>query len=211
MGPLLSVNVMKRGRPLRFRSAFIPALLALTLTGCGTVQAPTPSPVPSSSASTPTSSAAPAASPAANALVLPGDCVSLVPTSVVQGEFGTNWVPISYTPQAEDVVGRDFAARGGLVCLWGIPNSGAGMTVLVAERATATDQEQVAEWASAGLTECSPFLDACFSRVFETEVDMMAELRVLVEGFEIRIQGSSSTIDPLRVLAREAATNMGYV
>lgn len=155
-------------------------------------------------------SATPTAAPAVDELVLPGDCASLVPTAVIQNEFGPNWVAINYAPHAEDFAGQDFVARGGLVCLWGIPNSGAGVTVYVAERATATDLEQVTEWVSEGLMDCSPFLDACFSKITETEVDTMVEVHVLVEGFEMRIQGSASSIDPLLVFAQEAATNMGY-
>lgn len=196
---------------MRFPLLFVPVLLLSTLSACVTAPGPSSSPAPGPSSSNPAQSPAPTATPAVDDLVLPGDCASLVPVAVIQREFGPRWVAISYTPHAEDVVSQDFAARGGLVCLWGIPNSGAGVTVHVAERATATDLEQVGVWASEGLTDCSPFLDACFSQVSETMVGMMARLHVLVEGFEIRVQGSASSIDPLRVFAREAADNMGYV
>ncbi|MCC6270399.1 MAG: hypothetical protein IT190_03905 [Microbacteriaceae bacterium] len=205
------MNDMKWGHPLRIRTAVLPVLLVLAVSGCGSAPAPSSGPEPSPSSSEPAPSATPAASPAVDELVLPGDCVSLVPTAVIQNEFGPNWVPISYTPHAEDVVGQDFVARGGLVCLWGIPSSGAGVTVYVAERATATDLEQVTEWVSDGLMDCSPFLDACFSKITETEMGTMAEVHVLVEGFEMRVQSSASSIDPLLVFAHEAATNMGYI
>lgn len=196
---------------MRFPLMLVPVLALLALSACATGPEPPSSPAPGPSSSDPAQAPAQTAVPAVDDLVLPGDCASLVPAAVIQREFGARWVAISYTPHAEDVVSQDFAARGGLVCLWGIPNSGAGVTVHVAERATATDLEQVGVWASEGLTDCSPFLDACFADVSETMVGMTARLHVLVDGFEIRVQGSASSIDPLRVFAREAADNMGYV
>lgn len=200
----------------RFRTVSLVAILAalaIPLSGC----APEPVvPSPSVSSPSPSVSSSPSATPSetpeASSLVIPDDCDEMVPISVVHDQFSPDFEPIFITANDGDPAAQDFAARNGLTCLWGIPNSDAGfLTVFVAERDGDSDSVQVAEWQGAGYTECPPFLDECY---YEDQVDEIGEVwtaHILVEGFELRVQATAVSLDPLLIIARSAATNMGYV
>ncbi|MEO7348330.1 MAG: hypothetical protein ABIW32_00475 [Terrimesophilobacter sp.] len=194
---------------MKVRALIIPAVLALALTGCGGGTSPVASPTPSSSSS---DSAAPTAapSPSAPAVALPAGCESLVRTSAMQAQFGSDVVPI-VLPSPGSPVAQSFIDRGGLTCLWGIPQSDAAITVYAAPRATATDEEQVNLWRTAGFSECPPFLDACFFEVINSELGEYRTVYVLVAGFELQVQAGTDGIDPLLIVAREASNNMGYL
>lgn len=195
---------------MKSRVFAILAVLVIPLTGCAPEPAgpsSSPGPVVSSSPS-PSASKTPEASP----LVIPDSCEDLVPIGVVHEQFFSGFEPIFMTANDGDPMAQDFAARNGLTCLWGIPNSDAGfLTVFVAERDTETDSLQVAEWQGAGYTECPPFLDACYYEDVVDEVGEVWTAHILVEGFEMRIQATSVSLDPLLVVARSASTNMGHV
>ncbi|MBX3092146.1 MAG: hypothetical protein KF801_06515 [Cryobacterium sp.] len=196
---------------MKFRAIVVPAsiALALSLAGC----APEPlAPSPSPSASIPAPSETPSASPTGIQLTLPDDCDVLVPLPVIQAQFASNFESIFMIADNGGPDAQSFAARGGLTCLWGIPNSDAGfVTVFAAQRLTDTDAEQVATWQADGDKECPPFMDACYFDDSHNEIGEVWTVHVLVEGFELEIQATSSSIDPLLVVAREAATNMGYI
>lgn len=85
------------------------------------------------------------------------------------------------------------------------------MTVYVAERATATDQQQVDAWIAAGYVDCAPFLDACYYEDVLNELGEYWIVHALVEGYEMRVHATSTALDPLLVVARAAATSMGHV
>lgn len=195
---------------MKFRTILIPAALIFLLAGCG--GAPTPGTDPSASPilDPPASSPTPEPSPSVAAVSLPADCASLVRTSVIQAEFGPSFVPI-VLPSPGSLEAQSFQDRGGLTCLWGIPQSGAAMTVFAASRATATDAEQENAWRAAGYSECPPFLDACFFDVIDSEMGEYSTVHVLVAGFELEISGATEGIDPLLIIAREASNNMGYL
>ncbi len=185
------------------------AVVGVALTGCVQVTVlPGASTGPSSS---PSSSPSDSPSPTPDPLVIPATCDALVPLSVVQAQFTAAFVTLPITLTDGDPVAQDFLARGGLVCAWGIPNSGGWVSLYVAERATATDADLVGQWQAAGYTECLPFLDACYSEEESTEVGQLWSAHVLVDGFEMRAMTSAGSLDQLLVMARAAATSMGYV
>lgn len=197
---------------MKFRAVAVPIALLLALSGCVPDPAPvatSPSPSPSVSASP---SALPSTSPTGIQLVLPDSCDLLVPIEVIHTQFYSGFEPIFLIADQADEAAQSFSARNGLTCLWGIPNSDAGfVTVYAAVRETATDQQQVAAWQAAGFTECPPFLDACYYEDVTNEIGEVWTVHALVEGYELRIQASSVALDPLLVVARAAATGMGYV
>lgn len=198
---------------MKFRALVVPLVVTVALAGCGPLGQPSPSPSPSSSASDePTSSGSASASPSGMHLALPGDCAGLVPLDTIHSEFSPQFEPIAISSDTGDPSAQDFTARGGLICLWGIPNSDAGsVMVFAAPRATDSDEQQVDEWRSAGYSECPPFLDACYFEDVTNEIGEYWTVHALVEGFELRIQATSTSLDPLLVVARAAATSMGYV
>ncbi len=202
---------------MKIRRSAVPAVailaaLAIPLSGCAPEPvAPSTSPSPSPSVSSSPIST-PSETPDVSSLIIPDDCDEMVPISVVHDQFSPAFEPIFVTANDGDPAAQDFAARNGLTCLWGIPNSDAGfLTVFVAERDADSDADQVAEWQGAGYTECPPFLDECY---YEDEVDEIGEVwtaHILVDGFELRVQATAVSLDPLLIVARSAATNMGYV
>ncbi len=192
---------------MKIRALAVLAALAISLTGCRPgPEAPSAGPEPSTEAS-----ASPSASPAL-VIAIPGSCEELVPIGVVHEQFAPDFESIPATLVDGGPVAQDFRSRGGLTCVWGIPNSDAGfVSLFVAERATATDAEQVGLWQVEGYPECPPFLDACH---YEQVVDDFGEYWnafILVEGFELRLQATTSSLDPMLVVARAASTSMGYV
>lgn len=197
---------------MKIRVLAVSAVLGIVLTGCVQVTVlPGASSEPSSSPSS-SPSVSPSSTPDALVLVIPGSCDNLVALSVVHAQFATSFEPLPLMVVDGDPVAQDFVARGGLTCAWGIPNSDAGfVSVFVAERATASDADLVGQWQAAGYSECPPFLDACYSEVEINEIGQYWTAHVLVEGFEIRVMAASTSLDPLLVMARAAATSMGYV
>lgn len=197
---------------MKLRVVVVLAIAAVTLSGC--VPEPvTPTSSPSSSPSISRApSSTPSSTPESEGLVIPDDCNDLVALEVVHTQFSSAFESIFITANDGDPDAQDFAARNGLTCLWGIPNSDAGfLTVFVAERDPATDVLQVAEWQGAGYIEGPDFLDACWYEQDLNEIGEVWTAHVLVEGFELRINATSTALDPLLVVAREAATNMGYI
>jgi hypothetical protein len=194
---------------VKFRAVAVPVLLLLVLSGC----APEPVPAsPSPSPSTPAPSIEPSASPTGSRLVLPEDCDELVPLEVIHEQFSPAFEPIFLIADSGDADAQSFAARNGITCLWGIPNSDAGfVTVYAAVRGTDTDEQQVTAWRDAGFAECPPFLDACYFEDVADEIGEVWTAHVLVEGYELRVQATSNSLGPLLVVAREASTNMGYL
>lgn len=189
----------------------VPAVLILLLAGCAPEPvAPTSSMTPNPSV-TATGTPKPTETPAASTLTIPDDCSELVPLSIVKEQFDPGFQSIFITANDGDPAAQDFASRNGLTCLWGIPNSDAGfLKVYVAERDSATDKEQVAEWKTAGYKECPKFLDACFVEEEMNEIGHVWTAHVLVDGFEMHIHATAASLDPLLVVARSAASNMGY-
>lgn len=197
---------------MKLRVLILSAVLTFAVSGC----APEPLiPAPSPSADGPgaTGEPAPAASlsPTEPSLALPADCTLLVPLAVIQTEVSPHFVHIVTGPDYGGPDAQDFLARGGLACTWGIPQSGAMANVYVAERATASDAAQVALWVAAGYSECLTFLDECYYEEVSADFGEYKTLFVLVDGFEIRVQSSTAPVHSLMVIARAAATSMGYV
>ena len=195
-------------RPVRRCVVILSAVLALS--GCGPAgETPGTSPQPADPG--PSTSASPSETPDTPALVLPETCDSLVPIAWIRSAFGGSFQNIPYDASSGDPTAADFAARGGLACLWGIPNSDAGVTLFVAERATPTDETQVAEWEAAGYQLGPDFLDACWFEQVSSEIGEMVTVHALVEGYELRAQGPGVEIDPYLSLIRQATDSMGYV
>ena len=195
---------------MKLRAVVVSLAVVVALAGCAPEAAPAPSTSPSASVTVP--SASPSASPTVKSLTLPEDCSVLVPLTTIHTEFYSGFVPIYLAADLGDDTIQSFASRNGLTCLWGIPNSDAGyVKVFAAVRATATDDQQIALWSSAGYSECPPFLDACFYEDVKNEIGEVWTVHALVEGFELRIEATSVTLDPLLVVARDAATSMGYI
>ena len=198
--------------PARIRGALLVSSVAfalLTLTGCapgdisespGESDAPSASPSPS-----------PSGSPTAVALVLPDNCDDLVPISWIKANFGDSMELISFDPTMGGPVSQDFAARGGTVCLWGLPQSDGGFTLSIAQRATATDAAQIAAWEAAGYQLGPDFLDACWFQLGPSEVGDNINAYVLVEGYEIQTSGFGTELDPYLSLIRQATDSMGYI
>ena len=200
---------------MKFRALALPVALMLTLAGCTPDSGAQPTPTPSGpSAAVESSPSAPADPPApvptAAPLTIPETCDALVPIDVVQQQFSTKFAPVAYVAHPEDEIGQNFADRNGLNCIWAIPRSEAFVAVYVAERATASDAAQMADWQSAGFTDCSPLLDACFHEEEETMVNIMQTVYALAGGYELRVRASAGSVDPLLAVATEAATNLGY-
>lgn len=196
---------------MSLRAVIVPLAMVLALAGCTAVPADVAVVSPSPAASTPAPVASPSES-AAPALRLPATCADLVPLATIHSQFAASFEPIPYSPGVEDLDATSFVARGGLTCLWGIPQSDAGaITVYAARRSTATDEQQAQSWRSAGYSECPPFLDACFFVDTTNEIGENWTVHALVGGIELRIQATSTSLDPLLVVARAAATSMGYV
>jgi hypothetical protein len=194
------------------RTIIAPLALLLALAGCVPAPAPSPEESPTPSVVSPAPSATASESPAAPALEIPSNCADLVPLATIRAQFASSFEPIAFTPGWISPTTQDFIDRGGLVCLWGIPQSDAGaLTAYVAERATATDEQQIDAWQAAGYLECPPFLDACFYESETFEFGEFWTVHTLVEGFEMNIQAISMSIDPLLVIARAMATSMGYL
>lgn len=199
------------GHDMMLRAVVASLAMVLALAGCAAEPADAPEVSPSPAASTPAPSASPSES-VAPALRIPGTCEDLVPLATIHSQFAASFEPIAYSPGVEDPDATSFVARGGLTCLWGIPNSDAGaVTVFAARRSTATDEQQVQSWRSAGYSECPPFLDACFYADTTDEIGEYWTVHALVGGIELRVQATSTSLDPLLVVARAAATSMGYV
>lgn len=195
-------------RPVRRLAVILMAALALT--GCGPAgETPGASPEPTDPG--PSTSASPSGAPGGSGLVLPETCDELVPITWIRTAFGDAFESIPYDASGGDPTAADFAARGGLACLWGIPNSDAGVTLFVAERATPTDEAQVAEWQAAGYQLGPDFLDACWFEQVSSEIGEMVTVHALVEGYELRAQGLGVHIDPYLSLIRQATDSMGYV
>ena len=194
---------------MKIRAIVVPAVLILVLSGCA------PEPVVPSSTPTPsvtTPSATPTATPSVSSLALPEDCEAFVPLPVIHKQFSEQFESIYFAADLGDSSAQSFAARDGLTCAWGIPQSDAGyVLVFAAERETATDAQQVAKWQSAGYTDCSPFLDACYSQNIPSETGVTMAVHLLLKGFEVRIEATTTSLDPLMVVAGEVAKNMGYV
>ncbi len=193
---------------MRSRLALIPLALVLALAGC-TPAAPPADPPAGPGDSSPSKPADPSTDPAA--LKLPTSCDALVPLATIREQLGDAFVAQALDLSTADPEATDFAERGGLTCLWVIPNSGAGLMVFVAERAAPSDEFLTNQWTDLGMTECPPFLDACYWQDDSGETGGYYTVRTLVEGFEMRISGSADGIDPLMVIARAAATSLGYV
>ncbi|MBX3104654.1 MAG: hypothetical protein KF867_06735 [Cryobacterium sp.] len=200
-------------RTLRSLLFVVPAIVLTACTPVLPVLPPgastsTPSP---SSASTPSVSATPTAEPIV--LALPADCFGLVPISVIHEQFWPNFEAIPIGPGGFGPEADAFAARGGITCLWGIPQSDAGGVTVFIAPIDATPAAKVSSWQSAGYTECPPFLDACYyEQVYFEEVGgTYTTGHILVEGFEMRIEGSTESLDAILNVARAAATSMGYV
>lgn len=194
---------------MRILTAVVPFIVVFALVGCAP-EAPVATPDPTVSPSAEQPSSSPSAPEHEATVSLPGECETLVPLSIVHSDFSDNFESIAMDAASGDPVAQSFRDRNGLTCLWGIPNSDAGVTLFVGERATSTDAEQVSQWSAAGYAECSAFLDACFHESGVDEVGAWQLLHALVDGYEIRVHGSSATLDPLLSLARTAATNMGH-
>ncbi|MCC7127438.1 MAG: hypothetical protein IT192_01295 [Microbacteriaceae bacterium] len=194
---------------MRLRSALIPLGLILALAGCTPAAPPTGPAASPSGDSSPSASADPSPSPAA--LQLPASCDALVPLATIREQLGSAFVAQPLDLSTADPEATDFAERGGLTCLWVIPNSGGGVMVFVAERAAPSDEYLTNQWTDLGMSECPPFLDACYWQDDSGETGGYYTVRTLVEGFEMRISGSAGSIDPLMVIARAAATSLGYV
>lgn len=188
---------------MKLRVIVIPVAIVFAFSGCAS-EAPVAD--PSFSASESASPETPTPTP----LVIPSDCETLLPTAVVHREFDSRFEPEVYVPHPEDEVGRSFSDRNGLICFWVIPRSEAYVGVLVAERGTDSDDGQVALWRSADFAECPPLLDACFYGE-DTSFNTVSTVYALVDGFELRVTTGAGSLDALFVLAREAATNMGFV
>lgn len=181
---------------------------SFALTGCTPEEPSEPS---SEATSSPT--AVPTSTPSAEPVVvaIPETCEELVPISWIHAQYGSDIeaIPITEGLGSGDV--EEYRSRGGLACMWGLPASEFGVTVFVAPRATATDAEQIAQWEAAGYTLGPDFLDATY---YEHIVDDFGEhmtVWTLVEGFELKSQTPSSSVDPLLIILREATENMGYV
>ena len=201
----------RSGAPLRpvARLAVI-LMTALALTGCAP-DAETPGASPRPTDPGPSTSASPSGTPGASGLVLPGTCDDLVPIGWIRTAFGDSFESIPYDASSGDPVGADFAARGGLACIWGIPNSDAGVPLFVAERATTTDEAQIAQWQAAGYRLGPDFLDACWFEQLSTALGEMVTVHALVEGYELRAQGLGEQLDPYLSLIRQATDSMGYL
>jgi hypothetical protein len=164
------------------------------------------------SLSIPSPSVEPSASPTSSSLVLPESCDALVPIEVIHTQFAPSFESIFLIADSADEAAQTFAARNGITCLWGIPNSDAGfVTVYAAVRGTDTDEEQADIWRGSGFEECPPFLDACFYEDVADEIGEVWTVHALVDGYELRVQATSTSLDPLLVVAREATDNMGYL
>ena len=195
-------------RPVR-RCVMI-LIAALALAGCAPAgetpgaSAPAVDPGPSTSVS-------PSETPGTSELVLPETCDGLVPIAWIRTAFGGSFESIPYDASSGDPTAADFAARGGLACVWGIPNSDAGITLFVAERATPTDEAQVAEWQAAGYQLGPDFLDACWLEQVSSEIGEMVTVHALARGYELRAQGLGEQVDPYLSHIRQATDSMGYL
>lgn len=195
---------------MKSRMALLSLAVVVALTGCGGAPTPAADPASTPAPSVPSSPPTVAPTAAGPVVALPADCASLVRTSAVQDLLGVEFVPIVLpTPYSPDA--QVFADRGGLVCMWGIPQSDASITVFAAPRATASDAEQENLWRTAGYSECPPFLDVCLLEVVPEDMGGYSSLHVLVAGFELEVAASVEEIDTLLILAREASNNMGYL
>ncbi|MEO6941453.1 MAG: hypothetical protein ABI238_07565 [Terrimesophilobacter sp.] len=197
---------------MKLRAVVVPLAVVFALAGCVPEAAHAPISSPSPSASVIIPSASPNPSATVSPLTLPEDCSVLVSLTTIHTQFSSGFVPIYLAADLGDDTIQSFASRNGLTCLWGIPNSDAGyVKVFAAVRATATDDLQIAAWRSAGYLECPPFLDACFYEDVTNEIGEVWTVHALVEGFELRVEATSVSLDPLLAVARDAATSMGYV
>ncbi len=195
---------------MKLRYLSLLALFALPLSGCITINVPEP-PVSQS----PTPSTTPIASPepsSAPVLALPASCTDLVPLSLVREQF---WPTFEYIPTDSSWGGpevAEFLGRGGITCLWGIPQSDAGSVWVLIAPLAGPMPSKLAEWQGLGLSECPPFLDGCYWEQVDYEGNgIYTTIHVLVNGYEMRIEAMGNSIDPLMVTARAAATSMGYV
>lgn len=184
------------------------ALVAVGLAGCAPEAPPSPSPSPTVE---PTESPSPSPTVEPAAVSIPESCGELLSIDWVQAQYGADMVEIEITEGmgSEDVT--EYRDRGGLACMWGLPASEFGVTVFVAPRATATDEEQVALWEAAGYSLGPDFLDATYFEHIADDFGDHMTVWTLVEGFELKAQTAGSTPDPLLVILREATENMGYV
>ena len=187
------------------------AVASFALVGCSPGSGPEPEPSAEPSIVAPTG--APPSTPPLDLVEvsIPPSCGELVPIDWVHAQYGADIVEIPITDGmgSEDVT--EFRDRGGLACMWGLPASEFGITVYVAPRATSSDAEQVALWEAAGYSLGPDFLDATY---FEHIVDDFGDhmtVWTLVEGFELKAHSPVSSVDPLLIILREAAENMGYV
>lgn len=196
---------------MKIRTLVIPVVLLVALAGCTSNSVGQPNPSVSSSSTAPAPSSEPTAGPTTAAVALPASCEALVSTATIQREFSPSFNPTPYVAHPENTLGQEFTDRGGLICLWSIPQSEGFVAIYVAERATATDADQIAAWRGAGFADCSPLVDACFFEEEETMVGMMSTVYTLAGGFELRLRTSAGSLSPLRAVVQEAATNMGYV
>lgn len=195
-----------------FRALVLPLALLLSLAGCTPALQEAPTESPSPVVTEPAPAVTEAEVPAAPALSIPNSCIDLVPLATVRAQFSPGFESIGMVPGWGDPEAGDFVNRGGITCLWGIPNSGAAaLTVYVAPRATSTDEEQITAWSAAGYSECPTFLDGCFYEALSFDGVDVRIIHALVGGFEMRVEAGSAPLDPLLVAARAAATSMGYV
>lgn len=196
------------------RTPFLAIPLVLLLTGCIQINLPESPPQQTSSnppTVAPTESSTPTAEPVS--LRIPETCGELVRLGVIQSQVSSHFVeiPVHLGPEGSPRANA-FVSRGGIACQWGIPNSDAGMVVYVAPSKTPTVDGFSAVQVAGGLSECPPFLDACFYKDESAELGVdFTSAEILVEGFEIYIGIGTTDLNKLLNVAREAATNMGYV
>lgn len=192
-------------RDFRMLSVIAAGALALTLVACSPEDEPAPSPEPQ-----PTATETPSPSPSEEPieLTIPRTCEELVDIDVVQAQFGSDFVAIEIDPMHP--LGAEYRTRGGIACVWGIPQSDAGVFLAVA-RADVSNEEQVAEWQAEGYTQGPDFLDETWVLNEDTELGPQVTVGVLVEGFELSASTSGTGPDSLLVLVRNATENMGYV
>ena len=192
---------------------YLPLLVALVLplAGCVTITVP-PAPASPSPSSSPAASATPEPSPTP-VLAIPASCADLVPLDVIHTQYSTNFELIDTSAGWGGPVADEFTSRGGIVCVWGIPNSDAGAAVVYLAPLDVSAAAKEASWQAAGYTPCPTAAGVCYSKQehFDELDATFTTVYEIFADYEIQVEANAVTLDQLLITAKAAMVSTGYV
>ncbi|MBH0116795.1 hypothetical protein I6E52_08030 [Salinibacterium sp. NG253] len=193
-------SVIARRERARMTGAAASAMIALgALAGCVPSGSSTSS---SSSSSVPTASSTPSSTPlpTPEPLIIPG-CDTLLPLSEAKTLFSPSTVVLGADDavpiRGDDLPEIDTAAGNASVakhCIWGVPNSDGGFTVIVTDISEADATNLQDALLATGFTGASAGTVTTLEKEFETAVGVSAQTHYLVSDLWVYVSGTSTEL-----------------